>query len=81
MNLYARPPPFLEQITYWLKLTLKQKGCRFQSHPRWDWNLQNLDLRPARHYCRHLGLYDIEIVRRIVYLNLSVACNTSLTFP
>jgi len=35
----------------------------------------------VRCYCRHLVLYDIEVVRRIVYLNLRVAWITSLAVP
>jgi len=61
-------------------MTLKQT-LNEEKFPRWDWNLQNLDQRPARYYCRHLGLYAIEVVRSIVYLNLRVAWNTSLAVP
>jgi len=50
------------------KLTIKEKKI-----PRWDWNLQYLNRQPARYYCRHLGLYDTDVLQRMVYLNLRAA--------
>ena len=38
---------------------------------RRDWYLQTLDRQPACYYCRHLSLYNTEVVWLIVHLNLS----------
>jgi len=43
--------------------------------------MQNLNRQPAHYYFRHLDLYDIEVVRRIVYLNSRVAWITSVAVP
>jgi len=43
--------------------------------------MHNLNRQPARYYRNHLCPYNDEVVQSIVYLNLRVACMTSLTVP
>jgi len=39
----------------------------------WHWNLQNSNDSQHANYLRHWSLYNIEVVRGIVYLNLTAA--------
>jgi len=37
-------------------------------------NLESLNQWPTRYYCRHRALYETAVLRRIIYLNMTVAC-------
>jgi len=65
-----------------LNLTLNDTYEKITSVHVWDWNLQlrkNLNDSQHANYLRHWWLYDIDVVRRVVYLILTAASITSVS--